>query len=252
MDTQKQSSELIIAQIAPAQLWVGQHELLMQQLIPYLQKVWCLRAACGTCSSCRSVSERQHHGITWLTPEKQYTLEQITIIQETIAYALEHNQHHFFIIEKAEALSPSCSNSLLKSVEEPPMGYHFIFLTDHPSVILPTIKSRCIMRTFNTTEQVIQEDPLFLFFSRESTMAPSTFLKLLEKHTPHERITAALLDHLLAHWITQYKDALLHNKSSKAHAAEKIINTLRTAMQQPPMAGGSKLFWKNLFLQIKE
>lgn len=251
MDSQEQLHELSTQHIVPAQLWIGQHEELVAQVCSYLQKTFCRTDGCGTCATCRSIAEQQHHSVTWLMPDKQYTLEQIAIIGETIAYALNDDQRHFFIIQKAETLSPTCSNSLLKSVEEPPAGYHFIFLTDRAHLILPTIKSRCVMHTFRSAHTIIEENPLYTLFANSSAMAPSTFLKLIDKSAPNDRESVDILEKLLVHWITQYKNALIHGPAHKAEQAEKIVGILRTAALQPPMSGSSKLFWKNLFLSIK-
>jgi DNA polymerase III delta prime subunit len=47
-----------------------------------------------------------------------------------------------FVIDPADALSVSGSNSLLKTLEEPPRDTHFILITRSPDLLLPTIKSR--------------------------------------------------------------------------------------------------------------
>ena len=48
------------------------------------------------------------------------------------------NQHYFFVIQKADLLTLACSNRLLKPIEEPPAGYHFIFLSESLDQIIPT------------------------------------------------------------------------------------------------------------------
>ena len=53
----------------------------------------------------------------------------------------------------ADFLTEACSNSLLKSVEEPPTGYHFIFLAERLSQILPTIQSRCMIKSLYEEDQ---------------------------------------------------------------------------------------------------
>ena len=46
------------------------------------------------------------------------------------------------IFDEAHLINPQAANALLKSVEEPPPGVHFIFLTPSPALMLQTIRSR--------------------------------------------------------------------------------------------------------------
>src|SRR5690348_5008509 len=111
--------------LSPAYLWIGSYDALIASSKQWLQNFLCKHGACGTCSTCQQISAEQHHAITWVHPKSAYTLEDLEIIVSTIAFALEENQHHFFILCKADLLTPTCANSLLKSLEEPPTGYHF-------------------------------------------------------------------------------------------------------------------------------
>lgn len=47
------------------------------------------------------------------------------------------------IIWCADKINTACSNKLLKLIEEPPKETYFILVTEHPSDILLTIRSRC-------------------------------------------------------------------------------------------------------------
>lgn len=46
------------------------------------------------------------------------------------------------IFDEAHLIGPQAANALLKSVEEPPPGVHFFFLTPSPALLLQTIRSR--------------------------------------------------------------------------------------------------------------
>ncbi len=48
-----------------------------------------------------------------------------------------------FIIHDAEKMMPASSNTLLKTLEEPPPHTHFILITSQVELLLPTIVSRC-------------------------------------------------------------------------------------------------------------
>ena len=46
------------------------------------------------------------------------------------------------IFDQAHLIGPQAANALLKSVEEPPPGVHFFFITPSPALMLQTIRSR--------------------------------------------------------------------------------------------------------------
>jgi DNA polymerase III gamma/tau subunit len=237
--------------IPPAQLWIGTHETVLDHVITYLQKILCRHNGCHTCTICYAIRIQQHHAITWLYPEKQYTLEQLSIIGSTIAFALDAHEYHFFIIQKADALTTIGSNSLLKSIEEPPTGYHFILLTDRPENLVSTMLSRCTTQSFISTTATILHQKLFDIFTAPTACDPLSFLKELEQAKISERDSVALLDQLLDHWIGKNKEALLKNHKKLCAHSEHIIEHIKNALLLPPMPGSSTLLWKNLFLQMR-
>ena len=48
----------------------------------------------------------------------------------------------FFVVKKAEAMDVEPANIMLKTIEEPKENYHFIFLSENLSALLPTVLSR--------------------------------------------------------------------------------------------------------------
>lgn len=48
----------------------------------------------------------------------------------------------FFLFNQAELLTPNAQNAILKILEEPNHNYHFVFITNQPSLLLPTVLSR--------------------------------------------------------------------------------------------------------------
>jgi DNA polymerase III delta prime subunit len=236
--------------IPPAQLWIGTHTHLCTTAIFFLQKQFCPHHACQICTTCRLIREHQYHSTIWLYPQKWYTLEQIAVIFETISFALAPDQQLFFIIQKADFLTPACSNSLLKSVEEPPPGYHFIFFAEHKNLILPTIRSRCVIRTFQTETIEHEKEQLLNFFINNQQSNPVDFIKVLEKIKPNEQESIELLDKLFIHWMHQEKKAIVENNLKKAKETARVNKIIGKALLKTPMPGSSIIFWKNLFLQL--
>ena len=115
----------------------------------------------------------------WLTPEKSYTLPQLQPIFETISLQLAPDEHFFFIIEHADALTPACANSLLKVMEEPPTGYHFLLLAERQDTILPTIRSRAVISSFYTHDGIPKEHVLFFISLALNSIIPVISFKIL-------------------------------------------------------------------------
>src|SRR5579872_7586970 len=124
--------------LAPAQLWIGHHQQTITEVESFLQNILCKNNRCNTCITCMQIREKQHHALMWLHPEKNYTIDQFDDVFSTLSFQLQPDEHFFFIIQKADFLTPACANKSLKPMEEPPRGYHFILLAEHAEQILPT------------------------------------------------------------------------------------------------------------------
>lgn len=251
MDTNKQTDRVKKSTpVPPAQLWIGQHQDLVHQATAYLQNIFCKNKVCNTCTTCMQVRNQQYHATIWLYPEKQYTLDQIDTILQTISFALDTHENVFFVIQKADFLPSVCANRLLKSIEEPPTGYFFLLLAERKEQILPTIHSRCITKIFYTKDSAELYPELFACFSSTKKQSPLDFMKLLQASDINERESIELLDLLTKHWIKKYKHAAKKSDVDAQNNIKQIIDVLKKHIIIPPMPGSSKLFWKNLFLHM--
>jgi len=239
----------ITNQLAPAYLWIGSHGDLIKKAITFLQNILC-KARCGSCTICTKIAKQQHHSVKWFIPEKQYTLDQLEVIFSIISFTLDVEQKCFFILQHADFLTPVCANALLKPLEEPPEGYHFILLAQRQERILPTIRSRCIVQQYTQTD-VNEHDQLLRHFKTTTASSPQQLLIDIEKTKPNERTSIEMLDTLLTFWNTAFKKACIAYNEKQKNICIHVIDVLRTAYKQPPMPGSAKLFWKDLFLRIK-
>ncbi|MBX3228174.1 MAG: DNA polymerase III subunit [Labilithrix sp.] len=118
--------------------------------------------ACGACSACQRAVPREdtrplHPDVVVIerglyapssigrrTPETQdISVDQIrTLVLARAAFAPHEGRAKVFIVRRAEELSDSAANALLKTLEEPGQKTHFILLTSQPEALLPTILSR--------------------------------------------------------------------------------------------------------------
>jgi DNA polymerase III gamma/tau subunit len=238
MDTHKELS------LVPAQLYVGRHHQTVETVEKLLQQILCKNNGCHTCTSCMQIREKQHHALMWLHPEKNYTIDQFDDLFSTLSFQLQPDEHFFFIIQKADFLTPACANKLLKPMEEPPRGYHFILLAERTEQILPTIISRCIVHTLGTSAMSHNSHPLFECFTTKK-IASDQFAKVIESANINERESIELLDQITQYWLTTYQK----NASNDSHLFV-FINKLQQAQLRPPMPGSATIFWRNLYLQI--
>lgn len=230
---------------AQSTIIAGPQEATNAACYAFIQKIVCTKKSCLQCVDCTMVQEQRHHHLLWLQPEKKYTLDSLEPIFSKIGFALQDDEHFFFIISKADLLTQACANSLLKIVEEPTDGYHFIFLTTQAQNIISTIRSRShIIYT-----QQNQTTPLtaFLRHFTEAPSLPTTFLKDLQTTHIEDHAIPEAIDQLLSYWITSYNKTLLTDKeeAQKAHA---MILMLQKCAEYPAMPGSSKIFWRNLYL----
>ena len=236
--------------IAPAQLWVGSDAHLVEQALLYLQRILCPQQGCHVCTTCNRIRQHQHQSVVWFTPEKNYTVEQLAPIHEIIALGLDTHQRCFFVLQKADLLPPACANRLLKAMEEPPAGYHFLLLAERREAILPTIRSRCTLKTFQPSSTTQLHASLRAFFTDGIERNPLIFIKELDAADITEHESLELLDDIFEFWMLHYRQRVMNHHSTARE--EKIIGTFLRAFEIPPMPGSSKLFWKNLFLQIND
>ncbi len=236
----------------PAHLLIGSSDMALKKSIVLLQEALCAAHGCGTCSTCRMIKERHHHSIMWIAPEKNYTRDQFVPLFEQLAFELDTNEQFFFVIEKADFLTLACANSLLKSLEEPPHGYQFFLLAQRLNAVVPTIRSRCTIHHLAHSSAPYAHHPLFDFFTSITFHDPTIFSNAVNQSGITERETVELLDALLSHWIGIYRTATIKYDAPKISESSSVIEILSVAHEKPPMPGSSKLFWKDLFLSIKE
>ena len=72
------------------------------------------------------------------------TLPQINEIKFFARYNSINKSRKFVIITSAELMNKEAQNSLLKILEEPPGDLFFILISENPSFLLNTIRSRCL------------------------------------------------------------------------------------------------------------
>ena len=206
--------------LPPAQLWIGSHDNALHEVEQFLQKMLCKNSGCNTCVACMQIREKQHHALMWLHPEKNYTIDQLEDLFAALTFQLEPDELFFFIIQKADFLTPACANKLLQPMEEPPTGYHFIVLAERAELILPTIRSRCAVYSLNSTSTGHETHPIYECFTKRLVPADE-FSKIVDTAALNERESIELLDVILLYW--------MQSAIQRAHPDTSTSSAINTA-----------------------
>ncbi|BAT71234.1 hypothetical protein TST_0426 [Thermosulfidibacter takaii ABI70S6] len=120
----------------------------------------CEKGGCLECRTCKRVIKSIKEGAS-LHPDfrlekvdkgkKSITIDQIRAIKEWAYTAPMEASRKIALIDDAHLMNVHAANAFLKTLEEPPENTLFILVTSEPSMLLPTIVSRC---------QVIRFSPL--------------------------------------------------------------------------------------------
>jgi hypothetical protein len=231
-----------------AYLWIGPEAELHRHTIAFLQKSFCSEAGCNSCHICKALFQKSYHAITWLVPENYYTLKQLDPLFHAISFVLDPGQMHIVIIERADLLTTACANSLLKSLEEPPEGYHFILLAPRTEGILPTILSRCVKQELPS--MLSSAHRLLSYFTTIDISLAPELIKEIEKERIPEHEVAYILDGCMVYWHDELTRCIQQDDIDGMQKAILIRNIVEQAREKMPMPGSSKLFLKNLFLAI--
>ncbi len=198
------------------------------------------------CTSCRQVKNNQHANALWLSPEREYTTKDIAVIFEKAHLALQPDEHFFFILTAAHLLTATTANRLLKLMEEPPEGFHFLLLTTNSRAVLPTIVSRChVLRLRDEAEQ--PQHPLTSFFT-SSTPGSNlmSFDAAVRDHAPSHIDALAIVHEALAHYEKQIHAAASDGKPCDALLA--IHTHLTNVLKRPPQNGSGPLFLRSVYV----
>jgi len=78
------------------------------------------------------------------------SIEQVRrMVLERVGYGPHEGRARVFIVRDADELTVSAANALLKTLEEPGQGTHFVLLTSRPNRLLDTIRSRTLPVRFS-------------------------------------------------------------------------------------------------------
>ena len=116
---------------------------------------------CGKCHSCRQAESGNHPDIIRVTHEKPNSISVDDIrtqVNNTVDIKPYQGPYKVYIIPQADLMTPQAQNAILKTIEEPPAYAVILLLTENAEILLPTIRSRCVMlKLRNIKDQLIKK-----------------------------------------------------------------------------------------------
>lgn len=97
--------------------------------------------ACGICQSCLWLKAGTHPDLKRLPSDGDVVkIDEIRALQEF--FVTKSAGARVVVLDNADKMTLGAANAFLKSLEEPSDGLFFVLISDNPSRLLPTIKSR--------------------------------------------------------------------------------------------------------------
>jgi DNA polymerase III subunit gamma/tau len=98
---------------------------------------------CGECLTCKSITLGNALDVVEIDAASNTGVDNIREIIDRSQYAPVQCRYKVYLIDECHMLSTAAFNSLLKTLEEPPLHVVFVLATTDPQRVLPTIISRC-------------------------------------------------------------------------------------------------------------
>jgi DNA polymerase III subunit delta' len=102
--------------------------------------------ACGQCTSCALIHARSHPDLLWVAPEEdkqQISIDQMRAAADRLTRTSYRQGYKVVVVDPAHQMTPAAANAILKTLEEPQPRSLLVLATSQPSLLLPTVRSRC-------------------------------------------------------------------------------------------------------------
>lgn len=121
-------------------------------------------APCGQCESCRRIAAGTHPEVMEVRPASKsgqnISVDQAREIRRNAALRPKLGNRRVYLIPNAEAFNEESANALLKTLEEPSPYVTLVLCAPSPSLVLPTIRSRCQIVRFGLADPAAIEGAL--------------------------------------------------------------------------------------------
>jgi len=102
---------------------------------------------CMSCSDCSKASRHTHPDIMKvdkLDGKHIISVDQIRELKQDVYVVPNDSMQKAYVVENADIMNSNAQNAFLRILEEPPAHAVFILCTETPTLLLPTVRSRCV------------------------------------------------------------------------------------------------------------
>jgi DNA polymerase-3 subunit gamma/tau len=155
---------------------------------------------CGVCENCVAVANGTFFDLVELDAASNNGVDAMRDLIQSVHLGLgASSRRKVYIIDEVHMLSPAASNTLLKTLEEPPPHVVFVLATTDPQKVLPTIRSRTQHFEFTLLSHGQLVAHLDDILAREGVDADPEALDLIARRAAGSaRDALSLLDQALA------------------------------------------------------
>jgi DNA polymerase-3 subunit delta' len=115
--------------------------------VAFAQALNCSEApglGCDACQTCSRLARNIHPDLVRVEAEtKQIKIQQIRQLEDRLAQGAHEARGLVILIDEVERLNLAAANALLKSLEEPRPGVHFVLVSAASHRVPITVRSRC-------------------------------------------------------------------------------------------------------------
>lgn len=185
------------------------------------QRVLCLTpasgTACGKCRVCELLKAGSHPDFMRLEPEepgKAIRIDEVRALTQTLGQTAQQGGYKVVIVDPAEAMNVNAANALLKSLEEPAANTLLILISHSPSLVMPTIRSRCQIHLL----PLPSADQVLSWLTPLMTGSGQSPEQLLDAARGAPLTALGLLDGDALEWRQQLQDGLLQLSEERISA----------------------------------
>ena len=155
---------------------------------------------CGVCENCESVATGTFYDLVELDAASNNGVEAMRDLIQSVHLGVgASSRRKVYIVDEVHMLSVAASNTLLKTLEEPPDHVVFVLATTDPQKVLPTIRSRTQHFEFNLLSHGQLVGHLADILAREGIDTDAEALDIIARRAAGSaRDALSLLDQALA------------------------------------------------------
>jgi DNA polymerase-3 subunit gamma/tau len=155
---------------------------------------------CGKCENCEAVASGTFYDLVELDAASNNGVDAMRELISNVHLGIgASSKRKVYVLDEVHMLSAASSNTLLKTLEEPPAHVVFVLATTDPQKVLPTIRSRTQHFEFTLLSQPQLVDHLANILEQEGVEAERDALELVAiRAAGSARDALSILDQALA------------------------------------------------------